>query len=86
MWVKKYWPTLLAIALQAESIWKLLKWAMDWRGRYDAFAATYHDIGGTSVVIGFILDPPPWFYPLSFFVGLISLTGCHAEQPNSSVD
>jgi tRNA_anti-like len=71
MWLKKYWPALLAIALQAESLWKFLKWALDWRGRYDALAETYHEIGGASAVIGYILDPPPWFYPLAFLAGLI---------------
>jgi len=68
---KRNWPVLLAVALQAESLWKLLKWALDWRGRYDSLAATYHEIGGASAVIGYILDPPPLFYPLAFFVGLI---------------
>jgi hypothetical protein len=71
MWFKKNWPALLAVALQAESLWKFLKWALDWRGRYDGLAATYHEIGGGSAMIGYILDPPPWFYPLAFFVGLI---------------
>jgi hypothetical protein len=71
MWLKKYWPTLLAAALQAESLWKFLKWALDWRGRYDALAATYHEIGGVGAVIGYIVDPPPWFYPLAFVVGFI---------------
>jgi hypothetical protein len=71
MWFKKNWPALVAAALQAESLWKFLKWALDWRGRYDGLAATYHEIGGASAMIGYILDPPPWFYPLAFFVGLI---------------
>jgi hypothetical protein len=71
MWFKKYWPTLLGLALQAESLWKAFKWALDWRGRYDALAGTYHEVGGAGVVIGYILDPPPWFYPLAFLAGLI---------------
>jgi hypothetical protein len=71
MWFKKYWPAMLGLALQAESIWKFIKWALDWRGRYDALAATYHEAGGVSAVIGFILDPPPWVYPLAFITGLV---------------
>jgi len=69
MWFKKYWPAMLGIALQAGSIWKFIKWALDWRGRYDALAATYHETGGASAVIGYILNPPPWFYPVAFVVG-----------------
>jgi hypothetical protein len=69
MWFKKYWPAMLGIALQAGSIWKFIKWALDWRGRYDALAATYHETGGASAVIGYILNPPPWFYPVAFGVG-----------------
>jgi tRNA_anti-like len=83
MWVKKNWPALLAIALQAESLWKFLKSAMDWRGRYDALAETYHEIGGASVVLGYILDPPPLFYPLAFFAGLILIWwNFHRNRPN----
>jgi hypothetical protein len=70
-WIKTKWPWALVIALQAESLWKLLKWALDWRGRIDALAASYHEIGGSGAVIGFILDPPAWFYPWAFITGLM---------------
>src|ERR1700687_2114345 len=71
MWFSKNWPWLLAFLLQGESLWKLLKWALDWRGRYDALAATYHEVGGIGAMIGYILDAPPWFYPTAFVAGLI---------------
>jgi hypothetical protein len=71
MWLKKYWPALVGLALQAGSLWKFLKWALDWRGRYDALAGTYHEVGGMGTVIGYILDPPPWFYPVAFVAGVI---------------
>jgi hypothetical protein len=61
----------MRLSLQAENLWKLFKWALDWRGRYDSLAATYHEVGGGGVVIGYILDPPPWVYPASFVAGFV---------------
>jgi hypothetical protein len=71
MLLQKYWPWLVALLLQGESIWRFIKWILDWRGRYDALAETYHEIGGFGAVIGYILDPPPWFYPVAFLAGVI---------------
>jgi len=51
MW-KKYWPIIVAAALQVESLWKLLIWALDWRGRINSLVETYHDFGGVGAVIG----------------------------------
>jgi hypothetical protein len=87
MWLKKYWLALLGVALQAETLWKFLKWILDWRGRYDALAATYHEVGGSGVAIGYILDPPAWFYPAAFLAGLILIWWnfhWNREQPHTS--
>jgi hypothetical protein len=69
-WIRKHWPWCLALLLQVESLWRFIKWALDWRGRYDALAESYHEIGGGSAMIGYILNPPPWFYPAAFVAGL----------------
>jgi len=61
MWLEKYWPTILGVAIQAQSLWNLILWTLDWRGRFDSLVATYHDVGGYGVMIGFILNPPPGF-------------------------
>jgi hypothetical protein len=73
MWFSRNWPLVVAFLLQGESLWRLFKWALDWRGRYDALAATYHEVGGMGAVIGYILDPPAWLYPLAFVAGLVLL-------------
>lgn len=69
--VKKHWPAILGVVLQGPSLWNLILSALDWRGRFDSLVAIYHDVGGYSVVIGFILSPPSWFYPVAFGIGLI---------------
>jgi len=56
--------------------------------RYDALAATYHEVGGVDAVIGYILDPPPWFYPLAFVAGIILIWwNFHrtSEQANAEI-
>jgi hypothetical protein len=67
----KYWPAILGFVLQAPSLWNFFIWALDWQGRFYTLVATYHNVGGYSAMIGFILNPPPWFYPLAFGIGFI---------------
>src|ERR1700720_3094399 len=71
MVLKKYWQVALAALLFAEPLWKFAKWILDWRGRIDVVAETYHEIGGVHGLIGYILDPPPWIDPIAIIVGLI---------------
>jgi len=82
-WIRRNWPALLAILLQAEGAWKLFKWALDWRGRYDALAATYHEVGGAHAMIGYAIDPPPLFYPLAFLAGFLLLWWNFKRQSSS---
>jgi hypothetical protein len=67
---KKYWKLILGVAFFFWPIWDFIKWCLDWRGRVDALAATYHDIGGYHVLIAYLLNPPSWLYPLFIFTGL----------------
>jgi hypothetical protein len=71
MWLKKYWPAVLAVAAQFPALWNFIKWLLDWRGRVDALAATYHEIGGWDAMIGYILDPPPWLYQIAFIASVL---------------
>jgi len=70
MGFKKHWPWLLAVLLWSAPIWKFLIWLLDWRGRIDALAETYHE-GGATAIVGYILDPPPWSTPFAICAGLI---------------
>lgn len=70
MLFKKYWKSILGVAFWLWPIWDFIKWCLDWRGRVDALAATYHDIGGYHVLIAYLLNPPSWLYPLFIFTGL----------------
>jgi hypothetical protein len=70
MWFKKYWKTILGVVFWLGPIWDFIKWCLDWRGRVDALATTYHDIGGYHVVLAYLLDPPSWLYPPFMLAGL----------------
>ena len=52
MGFKKFWLLGLAGLLQFSSAWQFIKWALDWRGRYDAMGASYREIGGVDAMIG----------------------------------
>jgi|SRR5271166_2309040 len=69
--LKKHWPSVLAVALQLNAVVGLVTSALDWRSRYDAFTETLTEVGGVSAVIGYVLNPPSWFYPAAFVVGLL---------------
>ena len=70
MWFKKYWKSILGVAFWLGPIWDFIKWCLDWRGRVDALAATYHDIGGYHIVIAYLLNPPSWLYPPFMIIGV----------------
>jgi hypothetical protein len=59
----KYWKAILGFAFWLGPIWDFIKWLLDWHGRIDALAASYHDLGGYHVMIAYILNPPSWLYP-----------------------
>jgi hypothetical protein len=71
MWIRKFWPTVLAVVLQIVGAWNFIKWILDWGGRIDVLASTYHDIGGLDAMIGYLLNPPPWLWPIALIVGLV---------------
>jgi hypothetical protein len=54
MLFKKYWKAILGFAFWLGPIWDFIKWLLDWRGRIDALAASYHDLGGYHVMIAYI--------------------------------
>ncbi|WP_292529243.1 hypothetical protein [Methylocystis sp.] len=65
------------------SLWpakQFVLWALDWRGRYDAAIQSYNDLGGWHAMIGYILNPPPWFYFPAFCVS-IGLILWHFRAP-----
>jgi hypothetical protein len=66
----RHWPSVLAIALQAQSIAKAVLYLLDLRGKYDAFTESLRDIGGVDGMISYLLDPPPWMILLVLVVGL----------------
>lgn len=90
MWIKKYWPAVVGGAVQLPGLWSFLKWLLDWRGRIDALAETYHEIGGWHAMVGYILDPPPWFSPLALVVGLLliwwSIRRSHKQVDSKPVE
>jgi tRNA_anti-like len=83
MLFKKYWKSILGTALWLWPIWDFIKWLLDWRGRIDALAASYHDIGGYYVMIAYLLNPPSWLYP-PFMIGGLALIwwNFHRNRPN----
>jgi hypothetical protein len=70
VWFKKYWKSILGVAFWLGPIWDFIKWCLDWRGRIDALAASYHDLGGYHVMIAYLLNPPSWLYPPFMIAGL----------------
>jgi hypothetical protein len=68
--VQKILESIFGFAFLLGPIWDFIKWCLDWRGRVDALAATYHDIGGYHVMIAYLLNPPSWLYPPFMFAGL----------------
>jgi hypothetical protein len=71
MGFKKHWPWLAAALLWAAPIWNFFIWLLDLRGRIDALAETYHDVGGAHAIVGYILNPPPWLSLPAIFSGVI---------------
>ena len=71
MLFKKYWKAIFGFAFWLGPIWDFIKWLLDWRGRIDALAASYHDLGGYHVMIAYILNPPSWLYPPFMIAGLV---------------
>lgn len=67
---KKYWKAILGFAFWLWPIWDFIKWLLDWKGRIDALAASYHDIGGYHIMIAYLLNPPSWLYPPFMVAGL----------------
>jgi hypothetical protein len=61
-------------------IWDFTKWCLDWRGRVDALAATYQDIGGYHVLLAYLLNPPSWLYP-PFMVAGLALIWWNLRRP-----
>jgi hypothetical protein len=69
------------------SLWpakQFVLWALDWRGRYDAAIQSYNDLGGWHAIIGYILNPPPWFYFPAFCVS-VGLILWHFRAPKRVV-
>ncbi len=80
---KRYWKAILGIAFWLGPIWDFIKWFLDWRGRVDALAATYHDIGGYHVIIGYLLNPPSWLYP-PFMIAGLALIWWNLQSPKKA--
>ncbi len=80
MWFKKYWKAIFGFAFWLGPIWDFTKWCLDWRGRVDALAATYHDIGGYHVLLAYLLNPPSWLYP-PFMVAGLALIWWNVRRP-----
>lgn len=83
MLFKKYWKSILGVAFWLGPIWDFIKWCLDWRGRVDALAATYHDIGGYHNVIAYLLNPPSWLYP-PFMIAGLALIWWNLQRPKKA--
>jgi hypothetical protein len=59
VWITKHWRAAVGVGLAVESIWKGIKWILDWLGRVDFVVAHLRDIGVVSV-LDFLIDPPAW--------------------------
>ncbi len=81
MWFKKYWKAILGGAFWLGPIWDFIKWGLDWRGRVDAFAATYHDIGGYHAMIAYLLNPPAWLNLPFMIAGLALIFWWNLQRP-----
>lgn len=62
MRVKIGLPTIGGAILSAPSLWQLLKWILDWKGRYDS---------ARSLIEGGMFNVPPWVFPILFIAGLL---------------
>jgi hypothetical protein len=83
MLFKKYWKSILGVAFWLGPIWDFIKWCLDWRGRVDALAATYHDIGGYHLMIAYLLNPPSWLYP-PFMIAGLALIWWNLQRPKKA--
>ena len=83
MLFKKYWKSILGVAFWLGPIWDFIKWCLDWRGRVEALAATYHDIGGYHVMIAYLLNPPSWLYP-PFMIAGLALIWWNLQRPKKA--
>jgi hypothetical protein len=83
MFFKKYWKSILGVAFWLGPIWDFIKWCLDWRGRVDTLAATYHDIGGYHVIIAYLLNPPSWLY-LPFMIAGLVLIWWNVQRPKKT--
>jgi UDP-N-acetylmuramyl pentapeptide phosphotransferase/UDP-N-acetylglucosamine-1-phosphate transferase len=63
MQIKVGLPTLLGGAINLAGLWHLLKWVLDWAGRYDAGRSIGEKL--TSFSMSF-----PWIYGLGIIVGI----------------
>ena len=71
---RRLWAILVALLLFGEPLWGFIKWALDWRGRIDALAETYQELGGMHAIVAFFLSPPSWapaFYPILIIGGIV---------------
>jgi len=83
MLFKRYWKSILGVAFCLGPIWDFIKRSLDWRGRIDALAATYHDIGGYHVMIAYLLNPPSWLY-LPFMIAGLALIWWNFQRPKEA--
>ena len=72
--IKRRWPRIAAILLLLGSVLgsaiDVLTWLLDWRSRYDAFTESLTEVVGFRAVVGYVLNPPPWFILCGLIAGL----------------
>jgi hypothetical protein len=68
--LRRHWASWLGISFQVPSAAKWALGALDWRSRYDAFGEYLQDAGGWRAMFAILLNPPSWFYPTAFVIGV----------------
>ncbi len=68
--IKRRWPRIAAILLLLGPATDVLTRLLDWRSRYDAFTESLTEVGGFRAVVGYVLNPPPWFILCALIAGL----------------
>jgi hypothetical protein len=67
---RRHWPWTLAIASNLPWPWHGVVWAFDWEVRIETVIAKFQKFGNLDVMIGFLLNPPPWLFWITVPVGL----------------
>lgn len=67
--LRRHWSFILGAISNLPSLWHTLVWLFDWGARVDFVTTKLREHGGATVILGFLLDPPPWLFLVTLPTG-----------------